>query len=83
MLTKIILDSGGKLANLSSSRKSVERWKPDGEQNQVRFQFLRFLNRSQSVGHFADDLQVLPFCQSRAEKSPERFKIIHDENPDE
>jgi hypothetical protein len=45
-------------------------------------QFFRFLNRFQSVGDFADDLQVLPFSQSGADKSAEWFEIIYYQNAD-
>ncbi len=44
--------------------------------NQIGFQFFRFPNCFQSVGHFADDLQVGSFFQCRANKFPKGAKSL-------
>lgn len=52
-------------ANFSSGFDSVQTGESDVQQNQIRLQFHRLLNRFPSVRDFADDLQVAHACQGR------------------
>jgi len=46
-------------------------------------EFLRCPNRLLSVGHLADDLQVGPVAQCRADKTTKRREIIHYKHADQ
>jgi hypothetical protein len=43
-------------------------------------QFFRFLNRFQSIGHFANNLQFALFLQRRADESPKGFEIFDNQD---
>ncbi len=49
--------------NSPRSFDAIQCWQADVEQDQVRLQFRSLLNRSQSIGHFADDPQFGPLFQ--------------------
>jgi len=52
-------------ANFSGGFDSVQTWESDVQQNQIRLQLHRLLNRFPSVRDFADDLYVGLACQGR------------------
>jgi hypothetical protein len=71
-----------KCANPPSGLDAIHRRQPDVQQNQIRFQFHRFLNRFESVRHFCNDLQFGPFRKGRADELPIGWEIFCDENTD-
>jgi hypothetical protein len=73
---------GGELAYLPSGFESIELWKTDVEHNQIRLQFFSFLNRFQTIWHFADHLYSWQFLKYRRDKTPKRFEIVCHESTD-
>ena len=69
-----------KVPDSSSGFDSIQCWKSDVEQNEIRFQLSRFLNRFQSIGHFANNLQFAPFFQRRADELPKGREVFDDQD---
>ena len=74
------LGFGDKFANLSGGVNPVQTWEADVQQNQIWSQLYCLLNRFQSVGHSADDLQIAPCGQRRGDELQKGCKILDDEN---
>jgi len=74
------LGFGDKFANLSGGFDSVQTREADVQQDQIWSQLYCLLNRFQSVGHFADDLQIAPCGQRLGDELQKGCKILDDEN---
>jgi hypothetical protein len=61
---------------------SVHVRKSNVQQNQVWLQFFRLLDSFQSIGDFANDLQVRPLLQRCGKELPKGFEILYDKNTD-
>ena len=73
----------GHFANLFSGLDSVQLWKADIQQNQVRLQLLRFTNRISAVRTLTHDLQSGIAFELRCYEASPRLKVIHSKDPEE
>ena len=59
---------------------AIQAWKPDVQQNKVRLQFSRSLDRLQAVGKLASNLNAGNALEYRADELPKGFEILDHEN---
>ncbi len=60
--------------------ESIELWQANIEQDQIRFQLLRFPDRFQSVRCFSYDLQEAAVHQRGTDELPKRHEIFYHQN---
>jgi hypothetical protein len=65
---------------LSSGFHTVEIWKPDVQQNQVRLQFFTLPDRIQAIGTFADNYHVQVVTEKCANSTAPCPRVIHDKS---
>jgi hypothetical protein len=73
---------GSGLGDSFSGFYSIQLWKADVEQNQVRLQLFGLLNSFQAVRCFADNSPFRPLLQGGRDEFPKAFGIVYYENVD-
>src|SRR5215510_1659880 len=67
-------------SNLSTRFETIDAWKPDIQQDQVRMQLLSHLDRFSAVRRLADDLELGLFLKGGSDEPTPRLVIVNHEN---
>src|SRR5215467_3232784 len=75
--------AGRDLTYFAGGLYAIQPWKSDIQQNQIRLQFFRPLNRFQAIQDSANHLQFGPVQQRQGNKFLKLLRIFNDENANE